>query len=70
MTSRKAATYANKVYAAMAAKQITPKEGLRLIERVSPHFDSQAQMHKELDLAQFVRCNPELAATHCGYTAR
>lgn len=70
MTSRKAATYANKVYAAMEAKKITPKEGHQLIERVSLYFDSQTQMHKEADLAYFVRHNPELANTYCGYIAR
>lgn len=62
MTGREAASRANSIYARMKSNDINAIEGLRLLDKLFPCFDSETQFSKYEDLAEFVRSNPELAS--------
>lgn len=59
ITERQAGKIANQVHAAIAAKQITRREGLVILERIS-HALSTTQFYKLMDLQDAVRYNPHL----------
>jgi hypothetical protein len=59
ISERKAGQIANSVYAAVAAKQITRRQALNLLERIS-HCLSTSQFTKLMDLQDAVRYNPHL----------
>jgi hypothetical protein len=57
MNTRKAGGLANKVYAALEAKQITPRQALKLLDPLVDYF-SETQWHKYHDHVRFYRDNP------------
>jgi len=59
ISERKAGQIANSVHAAVAAKQITRRQALNLLERIS-HCLSTSQFTKLMDLQDAVRYNPHL----------
>jgi hypothetical protein len=59
VSERAAGKTANRVWAALAAKQITRRQALNLLERIS-HCLSTSQFTKLMDLQDAVRYNPHL----------
>jgi hypothetical protein len=56
---RKAGRIANQVHAAYAAKQITLREAIRLLEKIQ-HYLSTTQFYKLMDLQDHARANPHM----------
>jgi hypothetical protein len=59
ITERRAGQIANQIHAARAAKQITLREAINLLERISPYL-STTQFYKLMDLQSHARYNPHL----------
>ena len=59
MTEMQAGRYANQIYRAIEAKQITRRQALQLLEKIS-HCLSTTQFCKLMDLQTACRYNPWL----------
>jgi hypothetical protein len=59
MTEMQAGRYANRIYRAIEAKQITRRQALQLLEKIS-HCLSTTQFCKLMDLQTACRYNPWL----------
>ena len=59
MTERKAGMIANKIYKAVEAKQLSYREALTMLDKLSP-FMSASQFCKHLDFTTMCRHNPWL----------
>jgi hypothetical protein len=59
ITERKAGQIANQIHAARAAKQITLRDAINLLEKISPYL-STAQFYKLMDLQSHAQYNPHL----------
>ena len=59
MTEHQAGRYANKIYRAIEAKQITRRQALQMLEKIS-HCLSTTQFYKLTDLQTACRDNPWL----------
>jgi hypothetical protein len=59
ITQRRAGQIANRVHAARAAKQITLRQALNQLEKLSPYL-STTQFYKLMDLQDHARYNPHL----------
>lgn len=59
ITERKAGIAANKIHAARAARQITLREALNRLEKLSPYL-STSQFYKLMDLQTHAQYNPHL----------
>lgn len=59
ISERRAGLAANRIHAARAAKQITLRQALELLDRLSPCL-STSQFHKLMDLQNHAQYNPHL----------
>ena len=59
ISERKAGQIANRIHAARAAGQITLREAVNQLDRLSPYL-STTQFHKLLDLQNHAQYNPHL----------
>ena len=59
MSERAAGKTANRVWAALAARQITRRQALNILEKIS-HCLSTTQFYKLMDLQDACRYNPHL----------
>lgn len=57
MSERKAGGLANKIYAAVDAGFLTPREALRMLDKIADWF-SETQWHKYHDYSRFYADNP------------
>lgn len=61
MTERQAAVFANKIYTAAYAKQITVKDAMKYLDKLEPYM-SGAQLCKLNDFSYAVKHNPSFFA--------
>lgn len=59
MSERKAGMIANKIYAGVDSKQITPREALKMLDKIG-HMFSTTQYYKHLDFIRYYDANPHL----------
>jgi len=59
ITERKAGQIANRIHAARAAKQITLREAVNQLDKLSPYL-STTQFYKLMDLQSHAQSNPHL----------
>jgi hypothetical protein len=59
ITERKAGQIANRIHAARAAKQLTLREAIQHLDKLSPYL-STTQLYKFMDLQSHAQYNPHL----------